>query len=199
MSVISVLAGGWSASQVSLRHLPGTIIAVNDSALYAPRWDIAISMDRLWTEHRWEWIGRQSKPIYIRRCALKNCCDEEEPHVIPFECDYKSTQLIDNEGKLNGTHSGFCALNLAYKMRPKEIYLFGFDMQRGPKGEAHWFPQYPWVNGHATSTGKLASWATQFDGAAKQLRQAGIRAYICNGAGSAIRSFRRTELSCLVA
>jgi hypothetical protein len=174
---ITVLAGGWSASRFNLAALPGTIIAVNDAALNAPRWDICLSMDRLWAEHRWSWIEQQRRPVYVRGSTLKNVVPDGLDHVVPFANDHTSTTLSDEPGRLNGTHSGFCALNLAYQLRPSELYLVGFDMARGPANEAHWFPQYPWVKNHATSTGKLAIWAQQFATAARQLRDAGIATY----------------------
>jgi hypothetical protein len=55
-----VVAGGWSVSQVDLSRIPGTIIAINDSAIHLPRFDIVVSMDRLWTEHRWAELRRCS-------------------------------------------------------------------------------------------------------------------------------------------
>jgi hypothetical protein len=64
--------------------------------------------------------------------------------------------FTDQVGVLNGTNSGLCGFNLAYQMRPKQILLFGFDMKRGPNGEAHWFPDYPWAKpGGATTSGQI--------------------------------------------
>lgn len=134
IGAVTVLAGGWSASQFDLAKLPGTVIAVNDSAVYAPRWDICISMDRLWSENRFDWMRKQKKPIWLRRSTIKNF--EQLEHMTAFDNDHVSTILSDEEYLLNGTHSGFCALNLAYQMRPRDIYLVGFDMTRGPRGEA---------------------------------------------------------------
>jgi hypothetical protein len=62
---------------------------------------------------------------------------------------------------LNGTSSATVALNLAYCMWPEKLYLFGFDMCRGPNDEAHWHPDYPW-NLKSTKQGKLAEWAKEF-------------------------------------
>lgn len=188
---ISILAGGWSASLFDLRKLPGTVIAVNDSAMYAPRWDILVSMDRLWGLNRGEWLQRQAKPLWLRRSAMARYhWTLKSQHVTLFENDHAATDLSDEPGRLNGTHSGFCALNLAYQMRPKELFLVGFDMARGPKGEAHWFPQYPWVEKHATSVGRFAQWADQFAIAAQQLAAAGIAVHLC-GKHSAVPSWKR--------
>jgi hypothetical protein len=204
---ITVLAGGWSASCLDLRKLPGTVIGVNDSALYAPRVDIAVSMDRLWAEARYPTMVKMGKPLWLRKSTLRNLDRLPEEILRPYECDHTSTVLSDERGHLNGTHSGFCALNLAYQMRPTEIYLAGFDMHRGPRGEAHWFPQYHWVNkAHATSVGRLAEWAGQFAGAARQCLEAGISVYLIRGsaavppiAGFSVIDRKQMEAQCSIA
>jgi hypothetical protein len=51
---ISIVGGGWSMLDVNQARIPGEIIAVNDSAFYLKRKpNYIVSMDRLWTEHRW--------------------------------------------------------------------------------------------------------------------------------------------------
>jgi hypothetical protein len=180
MTVISIIAGGWSATRSNLAKLPGIIIAVNDAAIFAPRIDLVVSMDRMWAENRFAQVSQFGKPLWLRRSTLRNVKWEEAQCVTPFECDHESTTLSDRPGILNGTHSGFCALNLAYSMRPQRLYLIGFDMQLGPKGERHWFPDYPWKNGGGSKQGKLSSWAGQFRTAARQLAQAGIETRLVN-------------------
>ncbi len=106
-----------------------------------------------------------------------------------FANDHRSTVLSDEAGRLNGTHSGFCALNLAYQMRPLELYLIGFDMRRGPNGEHHWYPDYFWSK-NATGAGRLMEWAAQFETAARQLAAAGISVFLV-GAAASVKSFRR--------
>lgn len=185
---VTVLAGGWSASQCDLERLPGIVIGVNDAGLLAPRVDRIVSMDRLWTEHRFDQLEALGKPSHIRRCALINLDNALCNWLQPFYCDHNSITLSDSADTLNGTHSGFCALNLAYQLRPLELLLVGFDLKRGPKDEAHWFPQYPWVQGHASSRGKLTAWSQQFAVAGRQLAKAGIKASIV-GTHSAVRGF----------
>jgi len=173
MKVVTILAGGWSASLLDLRKLPGTVIAVNDAVVYAPRWHVGVSMDRLWIENRWKFIQNAHRPMFLRRSTMKNVDASVLSHVSLFENDHTSTTLSDHAGRLNGTHSGFCALNLAFRMRPDEIYLVGFDMHLGPRGEKHWHPDYTWSK--STGPGRLQEWSNQFDGAAKQLDFADIQ------------------------
>jgi hypothetical protein len=159
LETISVVAGGWSVSQIELARIPGTIIAINDSAIHLPRFDIVVSMDRLWTEYRWAELRRLQRPAHIRRAAMKSMPGEKWPWLRLFDCDHTSPVFTDQVGVLNGTNSGLCGFNLAYQMRPRKILLFGFDMKRGPNGEAHWFPDYPWAKpgGATTSTASTAN------------------------------------------
>ena len=188
---ITIVAGGWSASQFDLEKLPGTVIGVNDAGLLVPHVDIIVSMDRLWAENRIDQLRGLRKPTWLRKRTLMNidltgCLS----WITPFENDHQSTVLSDQPGTLNGTHSGFCALNLAYQLKPCDLYLVGFDMARGPKGEAHWFPPYAWsVN--STGAARLAVWAQQFEGAAKQLTYAGIRTFIATTGVPVLLPFAR--------
>lgn len=186
---VSIIGGGWSARELDLSRLPGTIIAVNDSAIYA-RCDLVLSMDRPWTEYRWPELVKRGMPAWIRRAALQNI-KESWPWLHRFECDDTSVELSETPGFLNGTNSGFCALNLAYQMRPLRIYLVGFDMVRGSKGEVYWFKPYPWAKpGGATSNETYAKWSRQFGSAAKKCKAAGIEVFNVSRT-SAIGAFTR--------
>lgn len=203
VSVVTIVAGGWSAANCDLKKLRGRVIAVNDAARFLPRHcDIVVSMDRLWTEARWKWLVKREAPTWIRASALQNIPTaelEKAVHVnrwlIRFCCDHQSTLLVDrdeySEPTLNGTNTGMCALNLAYQLRPKTIYLIGFDMNRSPQGRAYWHANYPWAsyNG-ATSNGKYMDWAQQFDVAAEQCKRANIEVLNVSKTSS-ITAFRR--------
>lgn len=190
MKTVSIIGGGWSASLVDLKRLPGTIIGVNDAAILAPRCDIALSMDRLWTEHRFDALRAAARNSYIRRNALQNLTIHW-PWLKVFECDHTSTAFSLDASVINGPNSGYCALNLAYQLRPTRVFLVGFDMQRGPNGEAHWYPPYSWAPaGGTTSAKKFAVWAAQLEHAAKQFKIAGIEVFNVT-TRSAAKSFKR--------
>jgi hypothetical protein len=189
---VTIVAGGWSVRDISLRNLCGQIIAVNDAAHHPPTVDIVVSMDRLWTEHRWSWLCRRAAATWLRRSAVQNLDVQSEVaagwlHV--FECDHDSTEFSSEPGRLNGTNSGMCAMNLAWQMQPSNVYLLGFDMCRDHKGRASWHPPYPWAQPTgATSNAKYAAWAAQFDDAA--LRFASIGCDVWNvSPASAITAF----------
>ena len=174
--IVSVVGGGWSVSQIDLSKIPGTIIAINDSAIHLPRFDIVVSMDRLWTEYRYAELRKMQKPARIRRSALQNL-PHKWPWLASFECDHTSAEFSDQPGVLNGINSGLCGFNLAYQMRPATILLFGFDMRRGPEGQAYWHANYPWAEKGATGKRKYDDWSRRFGSAAKSCNRAGIRTF----------------------
>lgn len=202
---ITIIGGGWSVRNVNLEKLPGLVIAVNDSALHAPRWDIALSMDRLWTENRLEPVlarpalpdpitGKfMAKQIWLRRSAVQNIRQDilDAYGLKVFDCDHTTNVFTETEGRLNGTNSGACALNLAFQLKPRRLFLLGFDMNRSPAGDAYWYPPYPWTDrAGATSSGKYARWATQFEVASCEFQGIGCEVFNVSPA-SAIPSFRK--------
>lgn len=163
--------------------VPGFAIGVNNAALHCPRINGAISMDRRWAEAHWDWmkgLGDVGKlQVWLRPNNVQNLRKLPEwprPWLTVFQCDHKSHRMSDEPGRLNGTNSGGVALNLAYSMRPKKVYLFGFDYCPGPKRQMHWF-----ANGETGRVGdypihenRYRNWAREFSDVALQFRAKNI-------------------------
>lgn len=162
MTVLSIVGGGWSFQGVDHKRLPGNVIAVNDAMKYLQcSISYIVSMDRLWTEHRWNDLCNLAKPTFIRRAALKNVNLFRRNWLQPFDNSLNEPLMSLDPTVLNGANSGACAINLAFTMRPKELYLFGFDMCRSSKGEVYWHPPYPWAKqSGGTGNKRYVEWAT---------------------------------------
>lgn len=177
---VSILAGGYSVKSIDLSKLRGTVICINDSAIHSPKCDVVCSMDRLWTEGRWEQLRLMAKPAYLRRSAVQKL-ETKWPWCHIFDNDNECFEFTDQPGWLQGTNSGLCGFNLAYQWRPRSIYLLGFDMTPGPNGEQHWYPPYPWITEAGgkggTSKGKYVKWAGQFNKAQQACLRAGIQVF----------------------
>lgn len=190
-TVVSVIAGGWSFREVDHHKVPGTIIVINDGLVFFERPpDFVCSMDRLWTEERWEHIKEAKRETYIRRNALKRL--QPDPSWLwfhKFENNNDGRPFTTVRTHMNGASSGACGLNLAYTMKPTELYMFGFDMCVSPKGEAHWYPQYQWAK--KTGTG-YNSWPRDFETYALQFMNAGCKVLNVSRY-SKITSFRRVS------
>lgn len=188
---VSVLGGGWSVKGegVDVSNLPGIVIGVNDAFRYA-KVDIILSMDRLWAENRWELLKLRETPVWLRRSAVQNI--KERPDWLNiYECDNADeAALSDKQDRLNGANSGFCAVNLAYLLRPKRLFLFGFDMRRGPAGEPYWYKPYEWRPEGGTTQGKYRSWINQFSIAEDRFLAIGTEVYLI-GERSLIQAFRK--------
>jgi len=176
VDTISVIASGPSAAAVDLTRAGGYLIGVNDAAFHCPRpVDAIVSMDRLWTERRWDWLVKRCGPTWLRRSAVQNVKDRWDGLSI-FDCDHLSSVLSCIPGQLNGTNSGGCALNLAYQLKPRRVFLIGFDMRRDPgKPGAYWHAPHEWAHPNGgTSNGKYAEWSRQFSWAAQAFRAQSI-------------------------
>lgn len=174
LRLMSIVGGGPSFGSIDRTKLPGEVIAVNDSAIYLPRCDYVVTMDRLWTEYRWNKIKLMDKQTWIRRSALKKFPEFAEwQNLHAFENDNgKEGQFSEDPAKLNGNNSGACALNLAYHLRPDHLWVFGIDMRQTPK--PYWYEPYPWAPHGATKPGHYVNWAKLLEIMVKQLRAKGI-------------------------
>lgn len=180
---IIILGGGWSVASQEIdvdalrRH--GYVIGVNDGGTRA-KTDEIVSMDRLWLESRWPLLKELKTKTNLRQSAYRVNMKSEIvwPGLSLFENDHEADIMSEKTGRLDGFNSGFCALNLAYRKMPKEIYLMGFDHCRGPNGHAYWFPAYPWVPARgSTSDGKYENWSKKFKNATAQFLAAGIKVF----------------------
>lgn len=175
--VISVVGGGWSFRYVDHAKVPGMVIGCNDAGLLLQRSvQHTVSMDRLWTENRWEQLCALKQRTWLRRSAVQNIDWMAEDWVRVFDCDHKVVDFSEEPARLNGTSTGTCALNLAHLLRPREVWLFGFDMCRSPSGEPYWYPPYPWTQSSGgTSNGKYHAWAAEFNTIALAFAQISCR------------------------
>lgn len=179
MRDVIVLGGGASVMHYNLRHIEerGYLIAVNDAALYT-KCDAAFTMDRLWLEGRQRMLHVLQPPaIYYRRGTPKNFVPPQSWVAYEHSDGYPIAMCME-QGKLNGSNSGTCAINLAFQLKPKRVFLLGFDMQHGSGGELHWYPNYPWGGG--SKNGKLREWASEFGAIAGQFQEQNIQVFNVN-------------------
>jgi hypothetical protein len=172
---VIVIGGGESVANMNVNEIckRGYSIGVNDAAVFAPV-HIGVSMDRRWTEYRYHRLKEQGLYLHLRRSAIQNIEKDDEYKAYEiFDCNHETDQFSNKPGILNGRNSGYCAFNLAYQMKPKKIYLFGFDM-----GGSYWYPPYPWVSVKQEGSRILQVWREAFKTAWQQCQDAGIEVFI---------------------
>lgn len=181
---VSVVAGGPSFSDWPIgQGVPGIVVAVNDAAVCLPdRPHFAVSMDRLWAEYRWDALRemrlRHDRPyqFWVRDAAAKNLSEARKlDWVQVFRNDNKTCAPSIFPDVLNGTNSGACAINLALRMFPRRLWLFGFDMGKD-ESRPYWYDPYPWAPGGKTGGGKYKAWANQVEILAQLCKESGIEA-----------------------
>lgn len=191
MRDVIVLAGGASVREYNIRDIErrGHLIAVNDSAIYT-KCDVAFTMDRLWLEGRQLLLKTLAPPaVWYREGTPKNFVPPKQWFSFVHDDGYP-TVMLSEFGKLNGSNSGTCAINYAFQCRTHRVFLLGFDMQRGPEGEKHWYPDYPWATDERSGTkrGTYKDWVEEFSEIAAQFEMAGMEVYNVNHR-SLIRAF----------
>lgn len=195
VSSVILLASGPSVREYNLRDLDqrGNLIALNGAALYVKP-AAALTMDRLVAEFccpLWKIQGVPS--VWIRKGITQNFDPATLSRYMQFEHDGDDpTHMTPFHGRLNGSNSGTCALNLAFQVKPERVFLLGYDMQRGelPLNLPYWHPPYAWNTAGAAKNGKLAEWAREFDIIAQQFKKAGIEVFNVNHR-SLIESFTK--------
>lgn len=195
---VSILAGGWSAAPVWNKRLPGHVICVNEAMVRRPC-DSGVTMDRLWTEHRYERIREAVKRrdigvAYARLSAIQNLVGARvgKGALRPFRCDHATYTMSNDREWLNGTNSGICAINLAWHLKPKRVILFGFDMNTSPDGRHYWHEPHPWAPLGATTKGKYMAWAEGFNKIAEQFDHLGIEVLNASPT-SAVQAFPKVK------
>lgn len=195
--VVSVIASGWSLAEIDRERIPGLRIGVNDSA-WRVRCPIGVTMDRLFFEGRAAEISAafdSSRAAFYFRKGIDKA-GRARIHWIPFENDHESVEMATerkNGFRLNGTNSGICAINLAFRIKPRRAILWGFDMCRSRDGSAYYHKPYPWAKAEgATSGGKYEEWRSQFPEILRQFKAAGIE-LVNASLGSAITSIPKID------
>lgn len=180
MSNKFVIGGGWSVGQhanklddlMSLGH----VIGVNESSVLVNVHE-ALTMDRLWFEHRWPILAKSRvQKVWVREKCDCNVPDNTALKFMHFNRPYPST----NSGILHGGNSGTCAINLAFQQMTEgdNLFLLGFDMQKGPDGQPYWHDPYSWAKPEgATKPGHFAAWVRDMHGFAQHARIKRLNVY----------------------
>lgn len=71
-----------------------------------------------------------------------------------------------------GQNSGYQALNLAYLLGFREVYLLGYDLKPGPGGKIHWHDDHPKPM-HNPKADRLKKWRRHYEDAAPLYRDLG--------------------------
>lgn len=183
MSSRFIIAGGWSVGQWADK-LPdllsyGHVIGVNDAAIHTDVHE-ALTMDRLWFENRWKALAKSRvQTTWVREkcdCNVEGDGNFVWRRFAHFNRPYPSVE----PRVFHGGNSGTCAINLAFQQMESNdnLFLLGFDMQKGPAGEPYWYPPYPWAKPEgATKQGHFDKWVLDMHGFAQYAKVKKLNVY----------------------
>lgn len=200
IDVVSIVACGPSALACGAERAPGYVIAVNDAYRHV-RHDAVLSMDGRWAANRFRDVVDTPAEMYIRARAFNHVDlsylgqyrTATFPRLNVFECDNHTDTFSDRKRplQLNGPNSGYCALNLAYQLRPRIVWLFGFD-----HSGRHFHPESEWRQrgeGSVNTPRKFAEWSASCYEARRFFDDRGILVVNTNK-NSMVRAFGFGEL-----
>lgn len=189
-STIVCLGCGPSLTQADVDYVRGQarVIAINDAVQLAPWADVLYACDSKW----WGWAThKDSKKPAALRLAVKQFAGLRYA-LDPNASLHRGVQVL-KKGKTNGLalsadtlntgmNSGHQAINLAYHLGAARIVLLGYDLQRGPKGQSHFFGEHP-----DRVRPPLHRYAEHFPSLVEPLKQAGVQIVNCS---------RSTSITC---
>lgn len=180
MSNKLVIGGGYSFKGMPEQNFKllaqvGEVYGVNDAMVRVPC-HYGVTMDRLWFENRFDQIDTLTEVWVREKCD----CNVKQPKrwrtFMHFAHPYPSMK----EGQLHGGNSGTCAINLAMQsmLEGDTLFLFGFDMCKGPQGQPYWYPAYPWSKPEgATKQGHFNKWVKEMNGFSSYAQTHGFVVY----------------------
>ena len=196
-----IIGGGFSLKDFDFSQLQGEkVIAINKSFVDAPFADIQFSVDKRF----YDWI---TKPMENEK-KMKEARDMW-PYFkghkvwlkVPGQIYQKGIEYVEKnphhegismsleEGIYASSNSGYAAINLAIALGANPIYLLGYDMKQGKRGESHYHGGYP-----AKQTDKqLEMFAKSFPKLAKDAEKAGVKIINLNR-DSALRCFEFADI-----
>lgn len=169
---VYLIGGGPSLKGFDFSRLNGLTVGINKAAWLLST-DVFFTLDQTLVRQCYQQIKQYVEDGGIAYLAMPA---NEDRHQAIEGAHYvirdRGGGLHTDPNRINGVNSGFGALGLAYHKRAPEIGLLGFDMMRGSKTETHWHDGYKWHN--PANHKYFDKWASNFDKAAVQCREANI-------------------------
>lgn len=184
---VFILAGGPSLVGVDVSHLPGRIMAINNSWLLRPDSNVLYFCDRAW----WDKHSEAVKSGFRGEHTI-SIGDVPDPFVRRLRNGGPTGLDLNPQFLRHGANSGYQAINLAVHFGAKRIVLLGYDMKTDGE-KTHWHGghgQDAAVVGHTLTRRMLP----QFGALVEPLAAAGVE--VINATpGSALTCFPMQNLA----
>lgn len=172
-ATVWVIGGGPSLSGFDFSAFnPRFMIGANDSGRVLGAHTI-VTIDHNYYRHREKQLLERAQEGYTVYAALPTHVKEVLSPIIRLNhLGGSGRGLSPHADTLTGLTSGHAALNVAFLAGATDIRLFGFDYKFGPE-KKHWHPEYTWDRNSGRD--QIHRWAREFDFAARQLADAGVK------------------------
>lgn len=115
------------------------MVVVNDCYRMAPWADSLVALDEEW----WEVHGNRVVEDFQGEAFSVSPMPRDRFGVTYLNPIIRDDLVTDWESPTYGADSGQFAIQIAVLHGARRIYLLGYDMGDGPKGERHWFGDHP--------------------------------------------------------
>jgi hypothetical protein len=116
------------------------VICINDAYCLAPFADVLYACDKAW----WDVHYQRVRDLPMLKWSQDKRVADAYAGVKYVRGEAREGFSTDSSYIHCGKHSGFQALNLAFLLGARRIALFGYDMNRVPRGTAnHFFGRHP--------------------------------------------------------
>jgi hypothetical protein len=140
-STVVCIASGPSLLAADVERCRGLrVLAVSNAIALCPWADAHYAADCKWWDWHEDLANAPHPPKFSVSGIVKRKYFRTIQHLIiagSVGLDYRPTHVM------TGGHSGYTAINLAMHLGARRIILLGYDMQRGPQGEEHFFGDHP--------------------------------------------------------
>lgn len=151
-STIVCIGGGPSLTAADVDACRGRarVVAVNDAHRLAPWADVLYACDGAWWDH-YQGVPTFAGSKYCLTVTNTKWREGDQwvrgrrrwPGVEQLQKTGEHGLEVQPHGVRTGMNSGYQAINVAVHLGAVRIVLLGYDMQRGPKRERHWFGEHP--------------------------------------------------------
>jgi len=186
---VFIVATGWSLKGFDFDRLKGrNVIAVNEAACYC-EFDYSVVIDTEITmlkknvQHRIPFLAK--KPLISHHIPTI----ETPFNVIVMEYSGSEGFEFEHNKVRTAGNSGYMAINAAYHLGAKNVYLLGFDLGLSPEGEKYFYDAVDSKGVHPDYLHKNYFYNTM----ARDIKDSGFNVYNCSKF-SKLEAFKKIDL-----
>jgi len=137
---VFIVATGWSLKDFDFNRLKGhNVIAVNEAACHVPNFDYSVVIDTEITMLRED--VKHRVPFLAQKPVISHHIPTVETPFDVIVMEYSGAEGFEFEHNKVRTagNSGYMAINAAYHLGARNVFLLGFDLGLSPEGNRYFY------------------------------------------------------------